>query len=128
MAKKRKILVVDDEADILELLASRLKANNYDVVTAVDGEDALAKISKEKPDAVLCDIMMPRLGGLDVLRKIRETDDRLPIFMITAYTNEERFKIANQYNASGFIVKTEDLQSQIENIAAIIDLAHRYKK
>ncbi|HQP91348.1 MAG TPA: response regulator [Candidatus Omnitrophota bacterium] len=128
MQKKKKILVVDDEADILDLLTNRLKANNYDVVTAVDGEDALDKLSKERPDAILLDIMMPRIGGLDVLKKIRETDKDLPIFMITAYSNEERFKIANQFNASGFIIKSDDFQTQIEQISSIINVAEKHKK
>ena len=128
MQKKKKILVVDDEADILDLLTNRLKANNYDVVTAVDGEDALDKLSKERPDAILLDIMMPRIGGLDVLKKIRETDKDLPIFMITAYSNEERFKIANQFNASGFIIKSVDFQTQIEQISSIINVAEKHKK
>src|SRR3989338_10754303 len=116
MAKKKKILVVDDEIDFLELLRMRLEANKYDVVTAIDGNDALVKIKTEKPDAVLLDILMPGMDGLDVLRRIRKDDEDLPVFIITAFSNEERFRLANKFNASGFILKTSDIQQEIENI------------
>lgn len=126
--RKKKILLVDDEVDLREVITNRLKANNYDVIAAVDGEDALAKFRKEKPDAILLDIMMPGIGGIDVLRKIREEDSVVPIFMITAFSNEERFKLASTFNASGFIMKTSDLQAQIPDIASAISIAEKYKK
>lgn len=125
---KRKILVVDDEIDFLEILRTRLEANNYDVITAMDGIAALEKAKSEKPDAVLLDIMMPGLDGLDVLKKIRKEDPKLPVFIITAFSNEERFKIANKFNASGFIMKTSDLQEEIDNITNTIAISERYKK
>ncbi|MDD4954670.1 MAG: response regulator [Candidatus Omnitrophica bacterium] len=128
MEKKTKILVVDDEVDLLEILTKRLQANNYEVITARDGADALEKFSKEKPDAILLDIMMPRIDGIDVLRRIRKENANIPIFMITAFSNEERFKLANTLNASGFIMKTDDLQAQIKNITAAISIAAKYKK
>jgi len=128
MARKRKILVVDDEVDILELLVARLKANDYEVVTASNGQEALDKFAKEKPDAILLDIMMPEVDGLDVLRRIRKENENLPVFMITAFSNEERFKSATSLNASGFILKTSDMQSEIRNITAAIDIAEKYKK
>jgi len=128
MDKKKKILVVDDEADLLEVFTKRLQANNYEVVAARDGKDALEKFSKEKPDAVLLDIMMPRIDGIEVLRRIREGNPNIPIFMITAFSNEERFKLANAFNASGFIMKTDDLQAQIQNITAALHIAEKYKK
>lgn len=126
--KKKKILVVDDEADILELLVKRLQSNNYEVITAVNGKDALEKFAKVAPDAVLLDIMMPGIDGIDVLRRIRKENANIPIFMITAFSNEERFKLANTVNASGFILKTDDLQGQIKNITAAIEIARKYKK
>lgn len=126
MAQK-KILVVDDEVDFLEILTSRLAANKYDVVTANDGESALVKWKKEKPDAVLLDIMMPHVDGLTVLKKIREEDKHIPIFIITAFSNEERVQFANKLNANGFIIKTSDLQQEIDKITATIEVAAKFK-
>lgn len=125
---KQKILLVDDEVDFLEVLKLRLEANNYDVVTASNGNEALDKFKKESPDALLLDVMMPGMDGLEVLRRIREENEHLPIFIITAFSNEERFKSANKFNASGFILKTSDLQKEIDKIAGVINISSKYKK
>ncbi|MDP3791426.1 MAG: response regulator [Candidatus Omnitrophota bacterium] len=122
----RKILVVDDEVDFLEVIKIRLEANGYNVVTAGNGEDALKKLKDEKPDAVLLDILMPGIDGLEVLRRIRKMDENLPVYIITAFSTEERFKVANKFGASGFIVKTDDLGKQIKSINSVLDMAQRY--
>lgn len=125
---KKKILVVDDEISIVQLAKFRLESNNYEVVTATNGKEALEKIKQEKPDAVLLDVMMPELDGLSVLKRIRDTDKNLPVFMFTAFSNEERFKVASNLNASGFILKTADLQSEIKNITNILNAIDRTNK
>ncbi len=123
---KQKILVVDDEPDFLELLKVRLEASGYDVVSASDGKDALDKVRDEKPDAVLLDILMPQMDGLEVLKKIRNDNKNLPVFIITAFSTEERFKVANKLSASGFIVKTSDLKEEVERITGVLRLADKY--
>ena len=124
---KRKILLVDDEIDFLDMMRLRLEANNYSVVTASEGNEALEKFRKDKPDAVLLDILMPGMDGIEVLKKMRREDTKTPIFIITAFSNEERFKLANTFNASGFIVKTNDLQREIQNITAAINISEDFK-
>ncbi len=81
-----KILIVDDEIDIVELLKLRLEINNFIVVTALDGIEALEQVERETPDLVLMDIKMPRLNGYKVTKKLRDNDKTkaLPIFIITA--------------------------------------------
>ena len=106
--KKKKILIVDDELDIQKVIAKRVEANGYEALVASGGKEALEKINKENPDAVILDIMMPEIDGIDVLMRIRQTRKNLPIFMITAYSTEERFKLANKLDATGFIDKTGD--------------------
>ena len=118
--KKKKILVVDDEVDFQKIVKARLEADNYDVIIAGGGKEALEKIKKEKPDAVLLDILMPEIDGIDVLARIRQVSKDLPVFMVTAFSNEERFASANKLNATGFISKTSDLKTEIEKIKAII--------
>ncbi|MFA5143061.1 MAG: response regulator [Candidatus Omnitrophota bacterium] len=125
---KRKILVVDDEIDFLEMIRLRLEANNYTVITAINGDEALEKFAKEKPAAILLDILMPGMDGIDVLKKIRKTDTKVPVFIITAFSNEERFSVANKLNASGFIVKTSDIQKEIQSITSAIAIAENFKK
>ena len=124
---KRKILLDDDEIDFLEMMRFRLEANDYSVVTASEGNEALEKFKKEKPSAVLLDILMPGIDGIEVLKKMRRENSKIPIFIITAFSNEERFKLANKFNASGFIVKTNDLQSEIQNITTAIGISEDFK-
>jgi DNA-binding NtrC family response regulator len=123
---KKKILVVDDEADFLEVIRIRLESSGYEVIISMSGEDALKKIKEESPSAVLLDILMPGIDGLEVLKRIRKIDENLPVYMITAFSTEERFKAANKLGASGFIVKTDDLAKQIKSIQGAIDMAGRY--
>ncbi len=123
----KKILVVDDEPDFLKLVKIRLESSGYDVLTALDGKEALEKVRNDKPDAVLLDILMPGMDGLEVLKTIRQENKDLPVFIITAFSNEERFKMANKLNASGFIVKTSDLKEEIERISGVLRLSDKYK-
>lgn len=125
--EKKKILVVDDEQDFLKLIKIRLEASNYEVITASSGEEALKKIKTDKPEAVLLDILMPGIDGLEVLKRIRQENKSLPVFIITAFSNEERFKMANQFSASGFIVKTSDLKDEIEHIDGVLRMSDKYK-
>ena len=127
MDRKKTILVVDDEQEFLDIIKMRLEANNYDVIAATDGKEALDKIKNNKVDAVLLDILLPGMNGLEVLKKIRQENNSLPVFIITAFSSDERFELANKFNASGFIVKTEDMQKEIGNITSAISLADKYK-
>lgn len=124
---KKRILVIDDETDFLDLLRIRLEANDYEVVIAGGGKEGLEEIKKKKFDAVLLDILMPGIDGFMVLKKIKQFDKTLPVFMITAFSTEERFKMANKLNAAGFIVKTNDLKEEIEHITGALRLSGRYK-
>jgi len=127
LAIKKKILIADDEYDLSDIIKKRLEANGFAVVTASTGEEALEKFAREKPDALLLDIMMPGISGLEVLQKVRQADRNIPIFITTAFTSEERFKEANQLNATGFIVKTGNFEEHIESIKQAIALSEKYR-
>lgn len=124
---KKKILVVDDEPSFLEVIKMRLEANDYEVIIAANGKEALKKIEQERPDAVLLDILMPQLNGLKALEIIRRKDKDLPVFMISAFSDEKRFKLARKLKASGFIVKTSDLKKEVENITSVLRVADKYR-
>ena len=127
MSGHRKILVVDDEPDFVQLLKVRLESDDYQVVTALNGLEGLEKLKSEKPDVVLLDIMMPKINGLDVLKKMRTRSKSLPIFMLSGYADERRFKTALRHKASGFIIKSEGLQKQLRTIQAALSIAARYR-
>jgi len=124
----KKILLVDDEVDFVDLMKIRLEANGYEVITANNGKEALDKFNTDKPSAVLLDIMMPEMDGLSVLKQIRAEDARLPVFIVTAFSNEERVKAAGKLDATGFIVKTQDLGREIKNISAAIEIFEKFKE
>ncbi len=86
---KSKILLVDDEKDIVEFLEYNLVQEGYDVITAYDGEEALEKVS-EKPDLVILDVMMPKLDGYEVCKRLREINgyENIPVMFLTAKASE----------------------------------------
>ena len=99
-----KILVVDDEASIVTMLAYNLKKEGYDVVTAEDGEVALEKFESEKPDLLLLDIMMPKMDGYEVCRKIREKSN-VPIIMLTARADEVDKVVGLEMGEDDYVTK-----------------------
>ncbi|MBI5873105.1 MAG: response regulator [Candidatus Omnitrophica bacterium] len=127
MERKKKILVVDDELNFLEMVKRRLSDSGYEVVTATTGAQAMEKVVQEKPDVVFLDVMMPGIDGLEVLKDMRAKNNNIPIYIMTAYSNEERFKSAQEWGASGFITKTGDLKKAIKNIENFINLTDKYK-
>jgi two-component system KDP operon response regulator KdpE len=90
--KKTKVLIVDDEPQILRALRAGLLAHGYDVVSAADGEEALDKAATELPDAVILDLNLPKLSGLDVCRGLREWSS-VPIIVLSV-RDAERDKVA----------------------------------
>src|SRR5206468_10406664 len=81
-----RILVVDDTPENLEIIAMRLQHHSYDIVTAVDGEDALEKVRASNPDLILLDIMMPKLDGIAVTQRLKAVTSLsfIPIILLTA--------------------------------------------
>ena len=84
MSRMARVLVVDDEPAVRRALERALRLDRYDVDLAGDGEEALDSLAKSPPDAVILDIGMPRLDGLEVCRRMRQAGDRTPILMLTA--------------------------------------------
>ena len=101
-----KILLVDDEPDIVEFLTYNLELNNYEVVSGYNGFEALSKLS-EKPDLIILDIMMPHFDGYEVYEKIREKEEckNLPIIFLTAKSGEKDEIKGLELGASDYIQK-----------------------
>ncbi|UCF85293.1 MAG: response regulator [Desulfobacterales bacterium] len=90
-ASEKSILVVDDEPDVRNFLAACIEDAGFNVVTAVDGIDALEKIEARTPDLVTLDLVMPRLSGIELMRKLRRNDKwaKIPVIVITAHAHDE---------------------------------------
>jgi DNA-binding response OmpR family regulator len=108
MAKK--ILVVDDEKDMLFMLRFRLEAEGYAIITAEDGIEAYSKIIEEKPDLVLLDILLPGIDGLQLCRKLKDNQDtvRIPVIMLTASNVQEVGRKCSEAGADGYLKKPFD--------------------
>jgi len=122
-----RVLVVDDEPDFLQMIRVRLESEHYEVVTAAGGREAFELMKKFPPDAVLLDIMMPDMDGLEVLRKIRRSHKDLPVFMLTAFSDGKRFAAARKLNASGFVTKTDWMGEGMKNVTSALRLCARFK-
>jgi len=92
--KQRKILVVDDDPTILPILEKRLAVDGYAVISALSGESGVKRATEERPDLILCDLMIPDISGVEVTRKLKTQDETkdIPIIFMTAYMGVENDK------------------------------------
>ncbi len=125
MSEKKRILIVDDETDLLETLSMRLQANNYDVITAVDGMEGLNKAKKEKPDLIVLDILMPKLDGYQVCRMLKfdKNLNKIPIIMLTALDKQEDKEWGKKVNADAYMTKHFEAQELLDKIKFLLGKA-----
>jgi DNA-binding response OmpR family regulator len=121
MTVQKKILVVDDEEDILHFLELVLREKGYQVVTASGGPEALTRAQIEKPDLVLLDIMMPQMDGWEVLKLLRVDEETapIPVAMLSARTEAKDRVQGLQEGAVDYICKPFSLQELLAKIEAI---------
>jgi DNA-binding response OmpR family regulator len=105
-----KVLVVDDEPEAVELLVEFLSSKGYEILTATSGEEALRRVKEDRPHLVLLDIRMPKMSGLEVLKRIREIDPEMGVIMVTAVNEEDVGRQALELGAFDYIVKPLDLK------------------
>ena len=105
-----RILVVDDEPEAIELLQEFLVAKGYEVLTASSGEEAVQKVKEERPHLILLDVRMPKMNGLDALKRVWEIDQEVGVIMVTAVNEEETGRQALQMGAFDYITKPLDLK------------------
>src|SRR5207253_10855387 len=111
-----KIMLVEDDNNLREIYEARLLAEGYQIVSAADGEEALAIAVKEKPDLIISDVMMPKISGfdmLDILRSTPETKD-VKVIMMTALSQAEDKTRADKLGADRYLVKS---QVTLEDVA-----------
>ena len=104
---KKRILIVDDEEDIVNVLRFRLEANNYAVLSASEGQEGLNKARTEKPDLVILDLMLPKLDGYKVCRMLKfdESYKNIPIIMFTARVQKKDEELGMKMGADAYIAK-----------------------
>ena len=120
---KVKILVIDDEPNIVQTLQDRLEMNDYEVVTAGNGKEGLKKSLQEKPDVILLDVIMPVMDGHEMLEALRkQPDGNFPsVIMLTARSQTQDIARANACGIDDYIVKPFDLSELLEKIEVVVE-------
>ena len=119
---QKKILVVDDEADLVETLRFPLEMEGFKVLVSYNGEDALSQARKENPDLILLDLMLPKLDGYKVCRllKFDEKYKHIPILMLTAKTQEKDKLLGKETGADEYITKPFDIDELMKRVKAYL--------
>ena len=120
--KKAKILVVDDEKDIIELVRYNLEKEGFKVISAMDGEKALEIVSREEPEIIILDLMLPGIDGLDVCRELKRNDptSSIPIIMLTAKGEESDIVIGLGLGADDYITKPFSPRVLVARVKAVL--------
>lgn len=123
MAKK-KILVVDDEADLVEVLSFRLEASDFTVIKASDGQQGLDKARTENPDLIILDLMLPKIDGYKVCRilKFDEKYKNIPIILFTAKVQDSDKELGREVRADAYITKPFEAQTVLTKINELLKL------
>ena len=115
-----RLLVVDDEASVREALALVLDLSGFEVTTAVDGREAIRTLGTDSPDAVILDVLMPGLDGLEVCRRMRATGNRTPVLMLTARTEVSERVAGLEAGADDYLAKPFAREELIARLRALL--------
>ena len=126
----KKILLIDDERDMVQLLQIELEKENYNVIRAYDGEEGFAKYLCEHPDLIILDLGMPKMNGRQLCRKIRreEDDDQTPIVMLTAKSDDVDRIIGRVVGAQKYITKPFEMQELLGAIQGLLSLGELHRQ
>jgi CheY-like chemotaxis protein len=120
---KKRILIVEDQAMIVGMLKMRLEANNYEVITAADGQEGLEKARKENPDLIILDIMLPKLNGYKVcqLLKADPNYNEIPIIISSGRTPQEVGKVGKEVGADAYVSKPFEAEVLLSKIKELLE-------
>ncbi len=120
MAKR--ILIVDDEVQLVEMVKMRLEAAGYEVISAYDGQDGFDKAKKNKPDLIILDLMLPKMDGYKIcgLLKNDARYSKIPIIMFTARVQEEDVRLGKDLGAEEYVTKPFDPKILLAKIKELI--------
>ena len=120
-AKGLKVLIADDEPDILEIIQYNLKKEGYTVVTAKDGDEALTKAKQEAPDLIILDIMLPEMDGIAVAENIRIQNLEIPILMLSARNSSADRVLGLKKGADDYLTKPFNLEELLLRVSKLIE-------
>ncbi len=120
MEQKKRVLIVEDEKNIVDIIRFNLDREGYDVIEAYDGETGLALARSEKPDLILLDVMLPKMIGFDVCKALRGDGDNVPVIILTAREEEEDKVLGLELGADDYITKPFSMRELIARVRANI--------
>lgn len=120
----RKILIIDDDPTICELIVTNLRQNGYSTIAAFSGESGLEAAKKDHPDCIILDWSLPGMDGMDVLKTLMDDDETqdIPVIMLTAKTEISHVSQSLSYGAKDFIVKPFDHDNLVERLEKVLAL------
>ncbi|MBE6034041.1 response regulator transcription factor [Aminipila sp.] len=116
----KKILIIEDEPNIIELVGYNLQNNGYEYVSAEDGLMGVTLVHKEKPDLILLDLMLPGKNGHEICRELREEGNKTPIIMLTAKSDEVDKILGLEFGADDYITKPFSVRELMARIKAVL--------
>ena len=121
--EKKRILIVDDEKDIVESIQFKLEFEGFECLVAYDGEEALLKAKSENPDLILLDIMLPKINGYQVCRLLKSDEKykHIPIIMLTAKAQESDKFWGKETGADDYMTKPFELEKLIQKIQGYLE-------
>lgn len=128
---KLKVLVADDEADILQVMAKKVKTEGFEAVTAADGEEAWSMIVSENPDIILLDLTMPKLDGLEVLKRLRDNPQSKkwqPVIIVSGREELKDLQKGFMLEADHYLTKPCNMDDVINGIKLMAKLIPQHKK
>ena len=117
-----RVLLVDDEISMIKVFTKRLEVAGYEVIAAADGEEALAKVASEHPDMVILDIMLPKLNGYEVCKKLKQdpATEHIPVLMFTAKSQPQEYVAGMLFGADAYLNKSCDPKDLLEQVRALL--------
>ncbi|MBU0502271.1 MAG: response regulator [bacterium] len=118
----RKILIIDDEPDMVEMISMRLKAFNYETISAGNGEEGIKIANQQKPDLILLDLMMPVMDGYETCKQLKEDDKtkKIPIIILTAVGKADSVSRSMEIGAVDYISKPFEPKTLMEKIRKVL--------
>lgn|SRR5512142_268381 len=124
--KKVKVLIVDDDAFLSGIYATKLELDGFEVATARDGEEGLKAAMREKPDLILLDVLMPKLDGFEVLKRLKADEEtkQIPVIMLTNLGQKEDIEKGLQDGAVDYLIKAHFVPAEaVDKIKKVLNMA-----